>query len=125
MCCQIGKAKRLPSVPHNSYLIVEVDEGRKKKKRLHTSRFAAVYSNPFHEGQPTPPKRSAHTPFTMPSTFEKTRKAIAKKKGPIEAVHQFSRDSRRLHRAQARDEKLDKIAAARRKADKPYSQFFS
>jgi translation machinery-associated protein 16 len=59
----------------------------------------------------------------MPSTFEKTRKAIAKKKGPIEAVHQLSRDSKRLHRAQARDEKLEKIAAARRKADQPFREF--
>ncbi|KAH8668904.1 translation machinery-associated protein 16 [Xylariales sp. PMI_506] len=56
----------------------------------------------------------------MPKTsLEKTRKAIAKKKGPIDAIHQFSRDSKRLHRAQARDEKLEKIASARRKVDKP------
>ncbi|KAI0409163.1 translation machinery-associated protein 16 [Xylaria palmicola] len=56
----------------------------------------------------------------MPKTVERTRKAIAKKKGPIDALHQYSRDSKRLHRAQVRDEKLEKIAAARRKKDKPY-----
>ncbi|RYP67527.1 hypothetical protein DL769_005739 [Monosporascus sp. CRB-8-3] len=57
----------------------------------------------------------------MPKTsFEKTRKAIAKKKGPIESLHQYSRDSKRLHRAQVRDEKLEKIAASRRKNDQPY-----
>ena len=58
---------------------------------------------------------------TMPSTsFDKTRKAIAKKKGPIESLHQYSRDSKRLHRAQVRDEKLQKIAASRRRNDQPY-----
>ncbi|KAH9906034.1 translation machinery-associated protein 16 [Xylariomycetidae sp. FL2044] len=56
----------------------------------------------------------------MPKTVERTRKAIAKKKGPIDALHQYSRDSKRLHRAQIRDEKLEKIAASRRKADQPY-----
>ncbi|KAI1843020.1 hypothetical protein JX266_010873 [Neoarthrinium moseri] len=56
----------------------------------------------------------------MPSSFEKTRKAIAKKKGPIEAIHQYSRDSKRLHRAQARDDKLGKIAAARNRTNQPY-----
>ncbi|KAI1364045.1 translation machinery-associated protein 16 [Xylaria arbuscula] len=56
----------------------------------------------------------------MPKTLERTRKAIAKKKGAVESLHQYSRDSKRLHRAQVRDEKLEKIAAARRKKDKPY-----
>ncbi|KAI0862071.1 translation machinery-associated protein 16 [Xylaria cubensis] len=56
----------------------------------------------------------------MPKTVERTRKAIAKKKGPIDSLHQYSRDSKRLHRAQVRDEKLEKIAAARRKKDQPY-----
>ncbi|KAI1385730.1 uncharacterized protein F4822DRAFT_352391 [Hypoxylon trugodes] len=56
----------------------------------------------------------------MPKSFERTRKAIAKKKGPIDSLHQYSRDSKRLHRAQVRDEKLEKIAASRKKNDKPY-----
>ncbi|RYC57319.1 hypothetical protein CHU98_g8887 [Xylaria longipes] len=56
----------------------------------------------------------------MPKTLERARKAIAKKKGPIDSLHQYSRDSKRLHRAQVRDEKLEKIAAARRKKDQPY-----
>lgn len=56
----------------------------------------------------------------MPKSFERTRKAIAKKKGPIESLHQYSRDSKRLHRAQVRDEKLEKIAASRKKTDRPY-----
>lgn len=55
--------------------------------------------------------------------LEKTRKAIVKKKGQIDAIHEFSRDSKRLHRAAARDDKLVKIASARRKADRPYRSF--
>ncbi|KAI1139254.1 translation machinery-associated protein 16 [Hypoxylon sp. FL0543] len=56
----------------------------------------------------------------MPKTFDKTRKAIARKKGAIDSLHQYSRDSKRLHRAQVRDEKLEKIAASRKKNDRPY-----
>ncbi|TGJ85483.1 hypothetical protein E0Z10_g3238 [Xylaria hypoxylon] len=56
----------------------------------------------------------------MPKTLERARKAIAKKKGSVDSLHQYSRDSKRLHRAQGRDEKLVKIAAARKKKDKPY-----
>lgn len=56
----------------------------------------------------------------MAKTLEKTRKQIAKKRnGTIEALHGKSRDSRRLHRAQVRDDRLDKLAEARRKKDKP------
>lgn len=57
----------------------------------------------------------------MGTSLEKTRKRIAKKKGPIEAIHQYSRDSKRLGRAQARDEKLGKVAAAKKKSDRPWS----
>ncbi|KAI0594215.1 translation machinery-associated protein 16 [Biscogniauxia sp. FL1348] len=56
----------------------------------------------------------------MPKSFERTRKAIAKKKGALDSLHQFSRDSKRLHRAQVRDEKLEKIAASRKKTDQPF-----
>jgi len=60
----------------------------------------------------------------MPKTLEKTRKQIAKKRrGVIGALHQGSRDSRRLHRAQVRDESLEKIAAARRKTEQPLSMY--
>ncbi|KXX74614.1 Translation machinery-associated protein 16 [Madurella mycetomatis] len=52
----------------------------------------------------------------MAKTLEKTRKQIAKKRnGTVEALHQKSRDSKRLHRAQVRDDRLEKIAEARRK----------
>lgn len=59
----------------------------------------------------------------MPKSLEKARKAITKKKGSIDAIHQFSRDAKRLHRAQGRDEKLVKMAATKRRGDRPYSQF--
>ncbi|CAJ2509220.1 Uu.00g142460.m01.CDS01 [Anthostomella pinea] len=57
----------------------------------------------------------------MPKTVERTRKAIAKKKGgSIVALHENSRNSKRLHRAQGRDEKLEKLAASRKKNDRPH-----
>ncbi|KHE80967.1 hypothetical protein GE21DRAFT_10132 [Neurospora crassa] len=56
----------------------------------------------------------------MPKTLEKARKAIAKKRGgAIEALHAKSRDSRRLHKAQVRDDRLEKMSEARRKRDQP------
>jgi translation machinery-associated protein 16 len=58
----------------------------------------------------------------MPKSLEKTRKKIAKKKGNITALHENSRDSQRLRRAQMRDDKLEKVASARRKNDQPLSK---
>ncbi|KAK4247176.1 translation machinery-associated protein 16 [Corynascus novoguineensis] len=56
----------------------------------------------------------------MAKTLEKTRKQIAKKRsGSIGALHEKSRDSKRLHRAQVRDDRLEKLAEARRKKDQP------
>ena len=56
----------------------------------------------------------------MAKTLEKTRKQIAKKKGgPIDALHEHSRNAKRLHYAQHRDERLGKIAKARGKRDQP------
>ncbi|KAL3426265.1 hypothetical protein PVAG01_03056 [Phlyctema vagabunda] len=55
----------------------------------------------------------------MPKSVEKTRKKIAKKKGNITALHENSRDSQRLRRALMRDDKLERVAAARKKNDKP------
>ncbi|KAK0625351.1 translation machinery-associated protein 16 [Bombardia bombarda] len=56
----------------------------------------------------------------MANTFEKTRKQIAKKRGGnIEALHQNSRNSKRLHKAQVRDDRLEKIERARKKQDRP------
>ncbi|KAH8888619.1 hypothetical protein GQ53DRAFT_243194 [Thozetella sp. PMI_491] len=56
----------------------------------------------------------------MPSSLEKTRKHISKKRnGVMDSMHQNSRDSKRLHKAQVRDERLEKMAEARRKKDQP------
>lgn len=57
----------------------------------------------------------------MPKSLEKTRKKIAKKKGNITALHENSRDSQRLRRAGMRDDKLIRVASARKKNDKPLS----
>lgn len=56
----------------------------------------------------------------MPKTLEKTRKRIAKKRnGTIDALHIYSRDSKKLHKAQVRDERLEKLIATRKKHDQP------
>lgn len=58
----------------------------------------------------------------MPKSLEKTRKKIAKKKGNITALHENSRDSQKLRRALNRDDKLQKVASARKKHDRPLSK---
>ena len=58
---------------------------------------------------------------TMPKSLEKTRKKIAKKKTIITALHENSRDSQRLRRAANRDDKISRIASARKKNDQPLS----
>ena len=58
----------------------------------------------------------------MPKSLEKTRKKIAKKKRNINALHENSRDSQRLRRALMRDDKLVRVASARRKNDQPLSE---
>ncbi|KAF3806055.1 hypothetical protein GCG54_00004381 [Colletotrichum gloeosporioides] len=56
----------------------------------------------------------------MPTTLSKTRKQIAKKRnGHVDALHEFSRDSKRLHKASVRDDKLQKLAATRGKKEQP------
>ena len=57
---------------------------------------------------------------TMPKSLAKVQKKIAKKKGHSNSLHENSRDAQRLRRAGARSEKLDKLAAARAKANQPY-----
>jgi translation machinery-associated protein 16 len=61
----------------------------------------------------------------MPKSLEKTRKKISKKKGNITALHENSRDSQRLRRAQMRDDKLVRVASARRKNDQPLGTYSS
>ncbi|SPO05224.1 related to TMA16 Protein putative involved in cytoplasmic ribosome function [Cephalotrichum gorgonifer] len=55
------------------------------------------------------------------STLDKQRKAIQKKRnGTIDALHQYSRDSKRLRQASIRDARLDKLAANRGRKEKPF-----
>lgn len=56
----------------------------------------------------------------MPSSLQKTRKHIAKKRnGEVNSLHEKSRDSMRLHKAGVRDQRLEKLAAARSKREQP------
>ncbi|CEI39115.1 hypothetical protein FVEN_g10714 [Fusarium venenatum] len=56
----------------------------------------------------------------MPTTLDKTRKQISKKRnGVINALHEKSRDSMRLHKAGVRDQRIERLAAARNKKEQP------
>ncbi|KAG6000151.1 hypothetical protein E4U21_005766 [Claviceps maximensis] len=56
----------------------------------------------------------------MPTSLEKTRKQIAKKRnGEVNALHVKSRNSFRLHKAAIRDQRLGKLASARGKKEQP------
>jgi len=57
----------------------------------------------------------------MPSkNVTKVQKHIAKKKGKNAPLHENSRDSRRLARAGAREDKLSRISSARAKLNLPF-----
>lgn len=56
----------------------------------------------------------------MPKNLAKVQKKIAKKKGTANSLHENSRDAQKLRRACARSEKLDRLAAARAKANQPH-----
>ena len=58
--------------------------------------------------------------FRMPKSLAKVQKKITKKKGNSNSLHENSRDAQKLRRAGARSEKLDKLAAARAKANQPH-----
>jgi len=63
----------------------------------------------------------------MPKSLalSKVQKSISKKKGKGAAIHEHSRDSRRLQRASARDEKLVNKLIAREKVNGPHLQRIS
>lgn len=63
--------------------------------------------------------RSNHLP-TMPKTFQKVTKHIAKKRGAVEALHEFSRDARRLRRANAREDRVARVSANMSRARQTY-----
>lgn len=56
----------------------------------------------------------------MPKSLAKVQKKVAKKKGNSNSLHENSRDAQKLRRAGARSERLDKVAAARAKANQPH-----
>ena len=56
----------------------------------------------------------------MPKNLAKVQKKIAKKKGSPNSLHENSRDAQKLRRAGARSIKLDKLAAARARANEFY-----
>ncbi|KAI4284518.1 MAG: hypothetical protein L6R38_001341 [Xanthoria sp. 2 TBL-2021] len=56
----------------------------------------------------------------MPKDLAKVQKKIHKKKGVATSLHENSRDAKRLRRAGARSDKLEKLATARGKALQPY-----
>jgi translation machinery-associated protein 16 len=57
----------------------------------------------------------------MPAkSFTKVQKHITKKKGKNAALHEHSRDSKRLQRASGRDTKLAKTIAVREKQNAPH-----
>ncbi len=61
----------------------------------------------------------------MPAkSLSKVQKHVSKKKGKSAALHENSRDSRRLRRASTRDDKLAKITSARAKSNQPYRTCF-
>jgi translation machinery-associated protein 16 len=60
----------------------------------------------------------------MGSTLQKTRKQISKKRNGVpNALHEKSRDSLRLHKASVRDQRLDRLVAARSKKEQPIGQY--
>ncbi|KAL8767128.1 MAG: hypothetical protein Q9209_006290 [Squamulea sp. 1 TL-2023] len=61
----------------------------------------------------------------MPKDLAKVQKKIQKKEGAISSLHENSRDAKKLRRAGARSDKLEKLAAAREKALQPYLQRIS
>src|SRR5699024_7589243 len=46
---------------------------------------------------------------TMPKSFNKVHKQISKKRGVLEGLHENSRDAKRLHRANSRDDRVARM----------------
>ncbi|KAI9877458.1 MAG: hypothetical protein M1830_003842 [Pleopsidium flavum] len=58
----------------------------------------------------------------MPKSLAKVHKKISKKRGNMSSLHENSRDSQRLRRAGARDDKLARLSTARAKINQPHMQ---
>ena len=61
----------------------------------------------------------------MAKSLAKVQKKISKKKRKITSLHENSRDSQKLRRAGARSEKLERVSAARAKANQPHRKLMS
>lgn len=61
----------------------------------------------------------------MPKTFAKVHKHISKKRGAVDALHEFSRDARRLRRANHRDDRVAKASVTTSRGRQSYSKLIS
>lgn len=59
----------------------------------------------------------------MPKSFAKVHKHILKKRGVIDALHENSRDAKRLRRANARDDRVARVSALMARGRQSYSQY--
>lgn len=94
----------------------EISLAIKKNIQVPSGNYYGRQLQPHH-------KRIDFSIFNMKTSVDKVRKKISKKKGNVTALHENSRDSQRLRRAAMRDEKLAKVASARRKTDQPLSNY--
>lgn len=62
--------------------------------------------------------------FIMAKSLQKVHKQISKKRGVVDALHENSRDARRLRRAGARDDKLARVASVTAKARQSYGELY-
>ena len=58
------------------------------------------------------PKRIKRISIIMAKSLSKVHKKINKKKGAVEALHENSRDSLKLRRAGARDDRIARVTHA-------------
>lgn len=58
----------------------------------------------------------------MPKSFSKVHKHIAKKRGAIDALHENSRDAKRLRRAGIRDDRVARVSATLARGRQSYSK---
>ena len=89
--------------------ILSAEENKKKRKKKDGSFFfgqqQVEYCSP---GQCLSVERYIDI---MPKSFSKVHKKISKKRGVVEALHENSRDARRLNRANTRDTRVARVQA--------------
>jgi translation machinery-associated protein 16 len=57
----------------------------------------------------------------MPKSLSKVHKHIAKKRGVVEALHENSRDAKRLRRAGIRDDRVARVSVTMARGRQSYS----